>query len=258
MTNRETRQYEMLVRVRDFGERHRDLFPASTQGGEALVAVAEAVRQLNEYTVATLSAANDGKEPRKQARQDLLDQLAPMAKTARALASKTPGFNNVFRLPRRDRDSTLTTAGHMFVAEAGKVKEQFVAYGLPDTFLADAAVAIDRLEEAIRAKATGMTSRSAARTGIDRAMAAGLAAARILDVIVANQLRGDAMTRAEWRTARRLQPGRRGRRGTTAVAPPQSDPVAPVAGVAPASTGASRGENAVTAPPSDTSLKIAS
>ena len=57
MTNKETRRYEMLVRVRDFGEAHRDLFAKSTPGGEAFAAVADAVRQLSDHAVVRLSTA---------------------------------------------------------------------------------------------------------------------------------------------------------------------------------------------------------
>ena len=43
MTTIETRPYEMLVRVRDFGEAHRDRFPASSVAGQAFATVGEAV-----------------------------------------------------------------------------------------------------------------------------------------------------------------------------------------------------------------------
>src|SRR4029079_12231202 len=119
----------------------------------------------------------------------------------------------------------LMTDGRMFAAEAEQLKEQFVAFGLPDTFLADlgAAVerlrhargargaAVDRLEHAVRGRATGKTSQTAAQAGIDAAIVSGLDAARMLDVIVANQFRGDPVTRTEWQTARRVDGGRRSR-----------------------------------------------
>src|ERR1700757_2344507 len=115
MTNKETRRYEMLVRVRDFGEAHRDLFPKSTPGGEAFGAVAEAVRQMTDHAVVKLSTAQEGKAARTDARAMLLDQLTAIAGTARPVASKMPGFNNVFRLPTWKGDRGLMTAGRMFV-----------------------------------------------------------------------------------------------------------------------------------------------
>jgi len=98
-----------------------------------------------------------------------------------------------------------------------------VAYGLPGTFLADAEAAVDRLERAVRGQATGKTSQSAAQAGIDAAIASGLEAARTLDVIVANQFRGDPMTRAAWTLGRRSAPARRVRRGAAAAKPGSSD-----------------------------------
>src|ERR1700745_931625 len=98
MTSKETRRYEMLVRVRDFGEAHRDLFPTSTRGGEAFAAVAEAVRQLTDHAVAKLSPAQEGKAAKTAAHTTLLEQLTAIKETARVVA-KVPGFNKVFRLP---------------------------------------------------------------------------------------------------------------------------------------------------------------
>src|SRR5947208_627958 len=100
MTNKETRRYEMLVRVRDFGEAHRDLFAKSTPGGEAFAAVADAVRQLSDHAVVRLSTAQEGKEAKKEARAALLEQLTAIVETARAVASKAPGVDNVFTLPK--------------------------------------------------------------------------------------------------------------------------------------------------------------
>ena len=50
-----TRRLEMLVRVRDFGAAHRDLFPASTLGGKMFVTVGSAVTALSEQAASQLS-----------------------------------------------------------------------------------------------------------------------------------------------------------------------------------------------------------
>src|SRR5581483_4948212 len=154
---------------RDFGEAHRERFPPSTSGGEAFAAVAEAVRQLSEHAVAKLTTAQEGKEEKKEARAALLEQLTAILETARAVGAKTPGFDNVFKLPKWKGNSALVTAGRMFVREAEKLKPQFVAFGLPETFLTDAAAAVERFERAVRGQASGKASHAVAQAGINDA-----------------------------------------------------------------------------------------
>jgi len=69
---------------------------------------------------------------------------------------------------------------------------------------------VERFERAVPGPAIGKTSHTAAQAGIDT-MASGLEAARMLDVIVANQFRRDPVTHAVWKTRRRIDTGRRGR-----------------------------------------------
>jgi len=80
---------------------------------------------------------------------------------------------------------------------------------------------VERFERAVRGPASGKTSHTAAQAGIDT-MASGLEAARMLDVIVANQFRRDPVTHAVWKTRRRIDTGRRGRRPVSVTALPQS------------------------------------
>jgi len=72
---------------------------------------------------AKLSTRQEGKAARTAACTTLLEQLTAITETARVVASKVPGFNNVFRLPRWKGDSALMTAGRMFVREAERLKE---------------------------------------------------------------------------------------------------------------------------------------
>ena len=51
MTKRQTRQYAMLVRIRDFGQAHKDPFPEGSEGDNAFAAVTAAVAQIEAFTL---------------------------------------------------------------------------------------------------------------------------------------------------------------------------------------------------------------
>jgi hypothetical protein len=55
----------LLARVRDFGEAHKDLFPESSDGGQAFAIVSAAVAKLLVYArskVSTTGATGEGRK----------------------------------------------------------------------------------------------------------------------------------------------------------------------------------------------------
>ena len=69
MTSMETKRYEMLDRVREFGDAHADLFPESSRAREQFAAVGAAVKELSAYAVKKMSAAHEGSRQKAAARQ---------------------------------------------------------------------------------------------------------------------------------------------------------------------------------------------
>lgn len=211
MTRMEMRRYAMLGRIRDFGQAHRDLFPASSVGGQAFATVAAAVAELGEHAVAKLSSVREGFRAKAEARLALIDRLEAIARTARAIAVDRPGFDDPFRLPRQQSNEALVTIARVFIQDAEATKDQFVAHGLAETFVADLQKRLETFEQTARDCDTGRNARVVAHAGIERALLAGLAAVRKLDVIVANQLQHDSTALAVWEVERRLEIGRRPR-----------------------------------------------
>jgi hypothetical protein len=209
MTRMEMRRYAMLARVRDFGQAHRDLFPESSVGGQAFATVAAAVAELSDHAVAKMSSAREGIRAKTEARHGLIERLEAIVRTARAIAVDRPGFDDSFRLPRQHSDEALVTIARVFVQDAEATKDQFVAHGLADTFLAELQKLLEKFEQAARDREAGRSARIAAHAGIERALLAGLAAVRKLDVVVANQLQHDLAALAVWEGERRLDSPRR-------------------------------------------------
>jgi len=229
----EMRRYEMLVRVRDFGRTYGNRFPESTYAGTLFAAVDAAVEQLGEHTVSRLCAARDASAVREHAREALHDRLDAMSRTAQAFGAGTPAVQEKFQLPDADDDQTLLAAGRLFGRDAKEFQKEFVGHGLPATVLADLEALVSRFAEAIAECDAGRDEHTAARAGIESAIASGLDAVRKLDVLVTNVLRDDPMAMAVWQRDRRVQwPRKKG----AAPDPAMPSPVPPTAPVVTADT----------------------
>jgi hypothetical protein len=216
MTVKESRRYEMFVRVREFGEKYGHLFPASSVGGQAFAALAAATAELGTHAASKMFTAYEGTTAKAATRAALKEQLEAIYRTARAVAATTPGFDDRLHVPNRRADSAVLTVGRVYLREIEPLKDTFVAHGLPESFVADLKETVERFERAIRGREAGKNEQTAAQAGVDSAIAAGLAALRTLDVVVANQLRKDPAALAVWTRDRRLSPLRkRGAAGST-------------------------------------------
>lgn len=204
MKSQETRRYEMLKRVRDFGAARAAAFPAPTLGQELFTVVAAVVAELESHAASQtsgLNAAVGGTTTKALIREDLRDALAAINRTARSLAYETPGLDDKFRLPRSSNDQALLSAARAFAADAAPMVSAFVRYELPENFLADLQAQIDAFEATLSQRATAKGTHVAATAAIDAALSRGLVAARQLDAIVRNKLRDDPAALAAWATA---------------------------------------------------------
>ncbi len=225
MNNRQLRQYEMLVRVRDFGTAHKDRFPESTVATQTFAAVAAAVAQLREYAVAQLALKREGARARAAAPAALLDIVEAISRTARVIQAEEPSFPNSFHMPERRSAQALLTSARLCARDIEPVAEKFIAHAMPKTFVADLSRLLDVYEEAVRGRETDKGENAAARASIEAAVASGLAAARTLDVIIANQSADDVVMVAEWERDRVIGPRKRGSNTATPPAPPPAPPV---------------------------------
>ena len=247
----ETRRYEMLVRVRDFGSNYGHRFPESTLAAKEFAAVAEAVKELSEHAVEKKSTMRHGVRSREVTRKALVAELDTMNRTAAAMTAEMPEQENKFGLPARPTDEALLTTGRQFVRDAEPHKDQFILHGMPETFLADLQGLVTAFEDALRERDDAKGENAQARKNITLAVDAGLAAVDKLDVIVHNQLKADPGLVANWERERRVDWRSRSRRrkavdadpatpssASPVEASPQPAPATAAAAVPPASEAA--------------------
>ena len=236
-----TRRYEMLVRVANFGAAHADVFPASSLGGQMFSAAAEAATALSRHAASEVSsrgAADEALRAKVAARERLETALNVIRRTSRALALDAPGLDSKFRHPGTQGERAFLATARAFSTNAHTVVAALVAHGLPATFLDDLDAAILAFETTIRDHDTSRATFATARAGVSAALEAGLTAVQRLDAVVPNLLRDNPGTYAGWEVARHVERSPRARKGArkprstvpetppTAAAPPEA-PVAP-------------------------------
>jgi hypothetical protein len=208
MRNEDIRKYQMLVRVRDFGTAHRDLFPARSVAGKlfaAVAAAAEALQQYDSTEIAGRGGEQDAVASKAEARIALCRQLRAIARIA--AAAEVPGLGAKFRGSLDGNDERLLSQARTFLGEAKPFAETFVAHELPSDFLRQLQAAIDALEQSMRERASGRNQRVGARARIEATMEEGLRAVRQLSAIVPNKLQDPAAVTL-WSGARRIEYGR--------------------------------------------------
>ena len=219
----ERKKYEMLVRLRDFGEAHLDLFPESSFAQEHFAAVDAAVKALSQHAVSKMLTAREGKRNKVMAHDALLTRLEAISDTARAIGQDTPGLEDKFHVPEHLTDQALVTAGRAFARDAEGFAGQFIGHAMPATFIADLNGLVDGFEQAIHARQAGKDGQTAARASIEAALASAFVAVQKLDAIVANHVPGDPVTMAVWRGDRRVEYQNR-KRSTGGASAPASTP----------------------------------
>jgi hypothetical protein len=222
MNDIDRRQYEMLVRVRDFGASHAHLFPASSLAQQAFADVTTGLREIEAHDVAEASASVSARATRKlEARRALVERLMLIARTAQVLPGTGPDFKAHFRVPDTTNAAVLLTTARQFTKDATPCAQQFIAHGMPSTFLDDLGALIEQLESALRDRGVSRDQQMAARARIRKALASALSATRTLDVLVANHLASDSAVREVWKRNRRRDQAR----ARKAIATPPGDTV---------------------------------
>lgn len=221
MNENETRKYEMLARVRDFGARHATTFPPGTFAAELFAQIGSAVAQLSIHSVAQATGsgtAREGTASRRLALEALQTDLEMMSRTARTIAVRQPGIVEKFRLPETERAQALLDMARSFAAEAIPLRAEFALHELSDAFFAKLEADIAAVEQALSVQRRGRDARVAARAAIEGTVSAGVLAVRQLDTIVRNKFATDPVILMAWTSASRTH--RIARNATT----PQPEP----------------------------------
>lgn len=199
---------EMLIRVRDFGLAHIDLFPPASYAGQLFAAITGAVTQLETHIASQSSrkgASLEGTSSKGAARANLLHALEVISLTVRAMALRIPGLEKKFRFPRNVSDQALLGVARGFAEDAVPLKAEFIKRNLPASFIEDLQEDIDAFAEAISSRNVHAGSKVQATASIDDVLDQAMLDIRELDPVVTNKISNDRPLLAEWRSARHIE-----------------------------------------------------
>jgi len=202
------RRLHMLARVGAFGATHADEFPVGSMGSRLFDIVRTCVADADRHDAAQQSRRRGARRATASmaaARRELRKRLVAIHRTAKALALDAPAFDRRFPRPRGNSDGRLLLAGRLFAQRARKRSSDFIAHGLPSTFLADLATAIGRFEDAAHGRAANRRARTSATAGLKSSLDAGFAVVQRLDAVVPNVVEQHPAAMTAWRTAQREQ-----------------------------------------------------
>jgi hypothetical protein len=202
-------RYEMLLRVRDFGVKHRQRFPDGSMGGKAFRVVGASVAQIDAHNTARVLNGRGARQARRVARETLVEQLTAVARTARAVSKSVAVSDAMVPAPGRLPDIALLATARAILEESEESVDYLVLLGLPETLVTDLQELIDRFEQALNGCRSNRAGVAAAVHGIRTAFAQALDACRTLDVVVTNTQKKDPVLLAVWKRDRRVNPGSR-------------------------------------------------
>lgn len=211
MNASDRRQYEMLLRLRDFSNTHRDLFASSTVAQEAFASLGAAIDELTATDLLKVSASVSARADRKATTRkiliELLVKVSTLARVLRAQGQQIPAF----AMPASKSDQSLMTVGRQFSRDAAPFDAEFSSHGVGPTLIAETTAAF---EAATRDRDVKRANHTAAQLRIHDLLAAAMLDVRRLDLIVEKELADDehAPLRSVWTQARRVE-STRGRRG---------------------------------------------
>ncbi len=204
MTKNQRYQHEMLVRVKDFGTAHVELFPESSPGGSKFAQVTTVVATIEEHMKNRVLGHAGSRGVNTTTRAKVFEYMRTLAQAARQI-SRQRRSQVPFVMPRRRRLKVEVATARAFLDEAAKRQVEFVAMGLPETFVSDFKALVDELDQAVNGRLSGKTMRGQARVGIADALRKGMHLVGDLDVIVAIAGRENDVAAATWRIARRVE-----------------------------------------------------
>lgn len=208
MDDRDLRNYEMVLRVNNYGTENAADFPAKTLGGQLFNRISTSVTNLSEHIASrssSKSSAMAGTSSKSSAREDLLTDMEMMRRTARAMAQTMPGMGEKFRIPRNLTNQGLLGTARAFLADATPLKSEFLRFAMPPDFLDDLAAHIDDFENALNAQQTGRGQQVLSHAAFDDELDNAISAVRQLDPIVRNTYHDNPAKLAEWESARHVE-----------------------------------------------------
>jgi hypothetical protein len=198
------RKLDMARRARDFCRTHPDPqnsgYTAAVARLEERLARAEALAQQQVAGQLAVAGAVVNKE---QLRQEIYDTIALLAGLAKPAARQEPDLAVGIVRPRTKLNHQAFLTRARVAAAAGSAhKDLLISYGMPETFLDELGVVLDKFEQALNEKHNARAAHVGARAELTAVAAELMLIVHQIDAINRFRFRKDAESLAAWKSAR--------------------------------------------------------
>jgi hypothetical protein len=227
MNGNEIRNYEMFLRVQEFGAAQDAKLATNAYARELFARLSQTIAQIETHSAVQSSNVRTLKESgatKEAARTKLRARLEAVGRTAKPLEATMPGVAGKFRVPARLKDQELLSLARAVSNDAAPLKAEFVKRGLPATFIEDLAGAVEELEQAVGQKIQNREARVSSTATVKGLVGEGASVVRELDPIMLNVFAADAAALAAWESASRVERTTRRRKPVAASPTPPAPP----------------------------------
>lgn len=193
--------FDMLTRVDRFGRTYVNYFVRTSFAGKLFAIVrasVDEIERLRRKQRSIMLTTPSQVLSRAVTKEILIREMDAIEMIANAIALDIPVSEDKFRAPRTYNDEKLLVGARAFAEDAVPLRDEFVRYAMPSSFIDDLNALIGEFEEAIAARTQGPGARLCVEAAIDDAMERALKAVRQLDAIMCNRFRDDNLGRTEW------------------------------------------------------------
>jgi hypothetical protein len=208
MNSHQDRVTQSFRRVQGWFAVHPEYVTANPKLGAQIDALNGIVSRLSDHVVAqetqhaqSLLVSKDEIEKRREV---LSNQMAPIAKVARALRGTVPGIGVLTRPKGNVPTPEVIGAATAMAEKAGMYKDVLIESGLPADFIEQLQEAAAALKGSIDGRGLARASRVAATQGVRAEVALGLRVVAIIDVVVTRLIRSEPAKLAEWEQLKRV------------------------------------------------------
>ncbi len=205
----ERRTTEMLLKVNRFGTENSAAIAAFSKAVAAFGRIQSAVTLLESRGMFRSSAAEtkfSQSARRKMWRNEMHNDMSPIARTAVQITREHPDFVNKYHLPRTDKsDMNWLETARAWANNLPDDKELFLDFAHPEDFIEDLIADADAFEQSIGGQDTSNRDRVEANADIDDILADALKDVRTLKIMIPNIFQGNPGKLADWATASHIE-----------------------------------------------------
>jgi predicted nucleic acid-binding protein len=208
MNNRNTKIYEMCLRVQEYHTVLAAKIPDDSYAAELFTRLGQLLMQLETHATAQSSntrAVSESVTSKEAARTALRAKLEAVSRTARPLEKTMPGIADKFRIPVRLKDQDLLSFARSVILDAASIKAELVKRGLAATILEDIAAAATAFEQSVGRRIQNKESRVASTANVNKLLQDCMHIVREIDAIIRNLCADDVAAIAAWQSASRVE-----------------------------------------------------